>query len=313
MSKIEKKIQQLMSKGGYGYGSISAAHYETAWVGRLGKTGQPMFPQCLEYLRKGQHSDGSWGAKRPFLIFDHIISTLAVIVCLKQWNFSTDAQRISEGQKFLQDNLKRLRNSNKIKFKKTAGFELILPSLIDEAKEMGLVFGSEDIIDIYRAERNWKLKVIKKLEDLGSDISTIKSWQFSLEGLGGLYSNEQMKALIKDNGIVCVSYSSTAYALLKGVDSPKTIEHFNHIIAENGGGIPHMYPETVFELAWGIISLLYVGFSIETDFLQPALDELEALWDRFKGFLGASEYAPLDPDSTANTLFVLSEAKRVTG
>ena len=311
---IEEKIEELITSA-LGSGEVTTAAYNTAWVARIRSKNNknvPEFPECLEFLRKSQHPDGSWGSNHPFCIFERTISTLAVVICLKQWNSSSDEQRITDGQRFLQDNLIYLKESEELQYKMPIGFEFILPSLIDEAKEMGLEFGSDDVIEIYRAEKQRKFKYIKKWNDDGNDISKVKPWYFSLEALDGLYSNEQIERLIADNGMICASYAPTAYALFKGIDSPKGLQHIRSVVAENGGGVLKVHKFPNFELSWSINVLSHSGYNIESEILQVHLNYLEEVWKKQSGIIGACKYLPPDSDTTSNTLLALSETKRVT-
>lgn len=49
---------------------------------------EPLFPQCLNWLLENQLSDGSWGLphRHPLLMKDALLSTLASVLAMKQWN-----------------------------------------------------------------------------------------------------------------------------------------------------------------------------------------------------------------------------------
>jgi ent-kaurene synthase len=57
----------------------------------------PYFPQCLNWLLDNQLVDGSWGLtdRHPLLMNDSLLSTLACILALKQWNIAED--KINKG------------------------------------------------------------------------------------------------------------------------------------------------------------------------------------------------------------------------
>ena len=74
-------------------GEISVSAYDTAWVGlvpSLDDPTTPQFPKSLDWIIKNQLSDGSWGDKDLFLVYDRVCSTLACLISLKTWNIGHD-------------------------------------------------------------------------------------------------------------------------------------------------------------------------------------------------------------------------------
>ena len=245
---MDNQIDKSIDSDTFGSGVATNNSYTTAWVARIynkDKTGLE-FPQCLEYIRRNQLIDGSWGSKKPFLIFDRIVSTLIAVITLKQWNYKDDQDRIGKATKFIKNNLIQIGDLDEIKSKLTAGFELLLPALIDQSNQLELHFGSDHIIDKYRKEKERKTKLIKICEESNRDMPGFGSWYFSLEGLGSLYSNHEIESMIDSNGLICGCYSATAFALFRGIESKSSLERIHEIVTKNQGGLPSVCPMKVF-------------------------------------------------------------------
>lgn len=70
---------------------LSVSSYDTAWVAMVpcpNSPKDPFFPECLNWLLCNQLHDGSWGPPnlQPLFTKDALLSTLACILALKQWN-----------------------------------------------------------------------------------------------------------------------------------------------------------------------------------------------------------------------------------
>ena len=70
---------------------LSVSSYDTAWVALIPSPSSPdapFFPECLNWLLENQLFDGSWGLpdQHPLLMKDTLLSTLACVLALKQWN-----------------------------------------------------------------------------------------------------------------------------------------------------------------------------------------------------------------------------------
>lgn len=74
---------------------LSVSAYDTAWVAMVPSPNSlkaPIFPQCVNWLLDNQLCDGSWGLpnRDPLLVKDALLSTLACILALKQWDVGQD-------------------------------------------------------------------------------------------------------------------------------------------------------------------------------------------------------------------------------
>jgi ent-kaurene synthase len=74
---------------------LSISSYDTTFVAMIPSSTSlhaPFFPQCLNWLLDNQLIDGSWGLPNhhPLLTNDALLSTLACILALKQWDIGED-------------------------------------------------------------------------------------------------------------------------------------------------------------------------------------------------------------------------------
>lgn len=83
---------------------LSVSSYDTAWVAMVPSQSslrEPLFPQCVKWLLENQLSDGAWGLphRHSLLVKDALLSTLASVLALKQWNVGEE--QINKGIKLL--------------------------------------------------------------------------------------------------------------------------------------------------------------------------------------------------------------------
>ena len=193
----------------------------------------------------------------------------------------------------------------------TAGFELILPVLLGEARDLGLIFNCNDLVQVYIKERNEKLSKISMGEKLIGDLSR-KVWYYSLEGLSDIYSTECIKLMIRNNGLICGSYGATAYALRKGINNQDSYEQIRRIVFENGGGVPNAFKCEIFDLSWSLNTLYYSGYPLDSKLIYAHVDKLERVWAAHKGMVGGSVNGlPPDADDISNTLSILTLTGRL--
>ncbi|KAK6141392.1 hypothetical protein DH2020_024840 [Rehmannia glutinosa] len=150
--ELTRSILQSM-----GDGEISISPYDTAWVALVEDIhggGLPQFPSSLDWISKNQLSDGSWGDRYIFSIYDRIINTLACVVALRSWNIHPD--KSDKGISFIKENIHKLEDENEEHM--PIGFEVALPSLIEIAKKLDIDIpnDSKGLQEIY-AKRELKL------------------------------------------------------------------------------------------------------------------------------------------------------------
>jgi hypothetical protein len=94
----------------------------------------PNPPQALEWLIANQLPDGSWGDPVFIMYYDRILSTLSALVALKTWGAAPAA--IALGERFVRAHVERL--ALEAREMATIGFELVFPSLMETAEQLGL-------------------------------------------------------------------------------------------------------------------------------------------------------------------------------
>ena len=133
---LQNQIVDSFQKMGQGKGMISPSIYDIAWLARLNEDGVEIGKEALEWLRENQLEDGSWGT--PYYVYNHerFISTLSALVALSKYGVPEDRVRIERGRETLSHWVHGF--SSDIGGA-TIGFELIVPTLLDEARELGVI------------------------------------------------------------------------------------------------------------------------------------------------------------------------------
>ncbi|MBC8333165.1 MAG: cyclase [Anaerolineae bacterium] len=329
-AEVKKLLQEI------GPGRMMSTAYDTAWVARLVELGEPMGEQALEWLREHQLPDGSWGAYAPRYYHDRMISTLAAMTALGRYGTDKDKPRIERARMGLDIAARGLRADP---VGETIGFELIVPTLLDEAHELGILqrtangsvdqfIGSgksaldelasdydyrrrDDFLGRLSAQRKAKLKALPD-----GKINRHVTLAFSAEMVGtDNISLLDIENLQEPNGSVGHSPSATAhYALYASPGDLAALSYLGDVVkVQNGGGAaPNVAPFDVFERAWTLWNLSLCG-DLEPEILelcQPHLDFLDEAWIPGCGMGFAAEYTPKDCDGTSVTFDVLDRYGR---
>lgn len=239
-------------------GDTSASAYDTAWVAMVPKPdggggAQPQFPATVRWIVDHQLPDGSWGDSALFSAYDRMINTLACVVALTKW--SLEPARCEAGLSFLHENMWRLAEEEAESM--PIGFEIAFPSLIQTARDLGVVdfpYGHPALQSIY-ANREVKLKRIPR--DMMHRVPT--SILHSLEGMPDL-DWARLLNLQSCDGSFLFSPSATAYALMQTGDK-KCFEYIDRIVKKFNGGVPNVYPLDLFEHIWVVDRLERLGIS----------------------------------------------------
>src|ERR1700693_2848901 len=185
-------------------GAISASPYNPAFVARLRQPDDPKamaYPQTLGWLLRSQNADGSFGTVLP-IPKDKLVSTLSALVAL------------ADLPQHLQDAVVHRARTKALRFvyedtgnwqtgPDMAGFELVLPALLDEAKVRGLPLPYERFMGI-SAQRDAKIGHIPPRL-----IYNVKTpLLHSLEYLGNRLDIEAARKQLSPNG--SVSHSPAA-------------------------------------------------------------------------------------------------------
>jgi hypothetical protein len=285
-------------------GDISPSAYDTAWVARIPDRNdpkKPMFPECLQWVKDHQLADGSWGTEEIEYFHDRVICTLSCIVALKTWD--TSDEQVSKGEEYLSKNLENLSQDAY----ETCGFELVFPSLINQAKKLGLRLPYlSSIIEKYILMRAKKLEKIP-WETIYKYKSTIS---YSIEFLEGEENIDYDKLIIhrEEDGSYGCSPASTAFILMHKEDD-KAVEYLTRTLKLEDGSLPNVYTPDVFEKSWLIDNIIDLGLEdVFKKEVAPHVKELDRIW-KYRGEAGFtfSRWFPTsDIDGTSVGLRVLN-------
>ncbi|WP_119070958.1 prenyltransferase/squalene oxidase repeat-containing protein [Aggregatilinea lenta] len=278
-------------------GRVEGVAYDTAWIARLGlRYPGNGFESALEWLRRNQYEDGSWGG--PLVQYhDRFISTLAAIVALREAGADPrDERRVRRGESILWKIMGRLGRDDS----DTIGFPILSASLATEATALGL--------DVPMPPMRFASAYRKKVQALLDNPN--RNWRattvaFSLEALRN--SIRDSDQVLEANGSVASSPSATA-AFLLSVNSPNEQAALDYLqrSQQEDGSVPAVAPIDLFSIAWSLTHLLQAG-AVEPDSPQITrlLDHLWRSWSPTVGTSFSSYYPVTDSDCTAIGLSVL--------
>jgi halimadienyl-diphosphate synthase len=306
-----------------GPGRMMSTPYDTAWIARLVELDESMGKQALEWIRENQLPDGSWGASQFIYFHDRLICTLAAMTALGKWGDDRDLIRLRRARLGLDTATRGLKADT---VGETVGFEMIAPTLMQEAKRLGIVRREVNgrLVKMLYPERYDLLaptddsphrRQSDVLEQLGyrritkmqrlpkGKINRFVTVAFSAEMVGtdGVYLLDA-ENLQESNGSVGHSPSATAHFVLHvKPEDPAALKYLRETVNENDdGGSPDVAPFDVFERAWALWNLSLVD-SLDEETLnlcQPHLDFLEDSWHPGTGVGFAADYTPKDGDDT---------------
>lgn len=102
--------------------------YDTAWGASIQThNNKPYFHKAVEWLLNNQQTDGSWGSGVKGTISERMLSTATVLGTLLQYNYSNDV--VDRGFNWLNNNFQDITTLG-AEFTRTAGFELLFPSIL---------------------------------------------------------------------------------------------------------------------------------------------------------------------------------------
>lgn len=222
---------------------MSPSAYDTAWVARIPAidgSGQPQFPQTVEWILKYQLKDGSWGTEDHFLLSERLLATLSCVIALCKWNVGNLHVRL--GIEFLKSHLESLKDDSDQDTLVT-DFELIFPSLLKEAEalQIGLPYDLP-YIDLLWTRRQEKLAKCHR-EEIHHCQSPLK---YSFEGIQDIVDWERIMDIQSQDGSFLSSPASTACVFLHTGDM-RCLEYLNKVMAKFGSFMPCMYPVDIFE------------------------------------------------------------------
>jgi len=300
---LREEVRKLLQE--IGPGRINSTAYDMAWVARLGEIGEPIGRYALDWLRDNQLSDGSWGAEDLCYYHDRVISTLAAMNALARQSRSQDRERLQSAEIALHQAISGLETDLA---GHTVGFELIIPTLLYEAKALGVLQNQEkDVLRKLTPQRAAKLSILPK-GIINRTIST--AFSAEMAGSDGM-SLLDIDNLQEPNGSIGYSPSATAYfSLYVDRRNQAALKYLTSLSSQNI--IPSMAPFNVFEPAWVLYNLALTN-CLNDELLslcKPHLDFLERSWLPGKGVGFAAEYIPKDSDETSLVYDVLMQFNR---
>ncbi len=257
-------------------GVMAPSVYDAAWMARLQVHGTPCWPELVDWLIERQRPDGSWGGEIPYY-HDRILCTLAVIIALKeQADGRPVAELIARGERYIWNNLHRLRHDPF----ELVGFELIMPTLLMEALDLGLDIPVHTCG--YGRIRQDKLALIPPEMIYSPQVTTVHSLEF----MGKEGDLARMQAALSINGSLGNSPATTCYYLLRDGSSLRAW-HYLEGMLEHNRHVVYLYPCYTFHLTWVLHNLTFCNGSL-TDLVGPAT------WERLRGEISAMGIG-LDP------------------
>lgn len=288
---LEQDVRQLL--GSLGEGVVGAVAYDTAWAARLEhRYPGSGFEDSIEWLRRYQHPDGTWGA--PFLHHhDRYVSTLVATIALRELGRPQDQQRVRNGEAALWKLASHLGRDDS----DTVGFPIISASLAQDAAEAGLDVPHPPP----RFADSYRKKVNQLLSKLDRDWRT-SVLSFSLEGLRR--EVRPSDRVLEENHSVASSPSATIAYLF---DNPnqQAVDYLRSI-KEPDGGIPAFAPLDVFDIAWSLAQLQHLDIvDPQSPVVQRALQHLWDRWSNETGSYYSSYFRVPDLDITAASFAAL--------
>ncbi|PIA38483.1 hypothetical protein AQUCO_02800293v1 [Aquilegia coerulea] len=255
---------------------LSVSSYDTAWVAKVASPDSPQnpcFPECLNWLLENQLYDGSWSLPRrnDLLIKDSMMSTLASVLALRQWEMGEE--HVRKGLDFMGSNLGAIVDQ---KQHSPTGFNIIFPGMIENAKDLGLKLPlSANIVDKMLRERDLELERIFKCNSNGSKAYLA----YVSEGLRTkLYDSNEIKKYRRKNGSILNSPATTA-ALLSRCHDAEGLKYLRSVLDIFDNAVPTIYPVDVYVRLRMVDRLEKMGIANHfPSEIEQVLDETYRCW-----------------------------------
>jgi hypothetical protein len=248
----------------HGFGTMTTAIYDTAWVAIVAKPGVDshwLFPECFQFLLEQQQEDGGWATYASEV--DGILNTLAALLALKRHANFAIAQgkgqdvdmdvRMSRAITYLESKLQSWDVSATLH----VGFEYLTPSLLRllEAEGVFFNFAGREILMKINAKKMSKFRP----EMLYGPMALTAL--HSLEAFVGVIDFDKVRHH-KVRGSMMASHSSTAAYIMNTKEwDEEAEEYLRHVVAhghgKGNGGVPSAFPSTLFETTWVSTCLVF--------------------------------------------------------
>ncbi len=282
---------------------IQPTDYDTCWAARLtNPDGSLAHPRLMSHLMGRQHPDGSWGSQIPY-VHDRLLTTLAVVLLIARFGSrQRDKDQQVEGERYVWRHAGELHRD----LHRTIGFEMILPTLLAEGRELGLDLPYAQLRYL-EEERAKKLSLLPTRHLFETKTSAL----FSLEAFAGEADLRKAASLLLADGSMATSPSATAFLLSRSSDwrslYPESAAYLKSLLASQWPGLPPVSPSDIFMRAWILYNLHYGNLLGEhADAVNSHCEYLKKSL-RSKGVGWASSGMP-DSDNTAVALLALRRA-----
>ena len=294
---------------------ISSTAYDTAWIARLNNIDANISNEALEWICENQLADGSWGTSQLLYYHDRVICTLSAMIALTyRGRRMQDKTQIQRGLNALDVITSGATRGLKADFNgATVGFEVIAPTLVEEAEQLGIIRQQKErILGKLRT-----LREIKMAKLSGIKISRFVTVAHSAEMTGkdkiDLLDIENLQEI---NGSVGNSPSATAhFALYVKPGDQNALNYLNELEKSRSGGFPTLAPIEIFEIIWVLWNLsitnLYQKNETIKNLCDIQLDYLEKHWKPGQGLGFSKSFSLTDGDDTSVGYEILSKFGRV--
>lgn len=303
-----EELKSLLAAVGTGY--VSTTAYDTAWVARLGEFDSDLANRALHWLCEHQLSDGSWGVEKPYYYHDRVISTLSAMIALThRGRRGSDHMQIENGlialEKITDNATKALTARDDMVA--TAGFEMIVPTLVSEAERLGIIKQQGDRI----LGRLGRLRQAKMAKLAGYRVSRHITAAYSAEWAGqdGLHLLETGD-LQEGNGSLANSPSATAY--FAGYVAPgneDALGYLRKIMDSRAGAAPSFAPFDIMERCWVLWNVALADADKDPEIAELCRQHTDFLRDHWQegcGLAFSEQYALADGDDTSVGFQILS-------
>lgn len=296
---VTAETHRLLGK--LGSNQVEPVAYDTAWLARLTPFDKQLATKSLEWLRANQLPEGRWGANQPLYHHDRVICTLAAIISLARNGAAEDRPRIQKALPLLQHSLSNLDLDIS---GRTIAFEMLLPTMVAEARSLGL--SVSDPNDLLR--KMYRLRAAKLARAPKGMISRGTTLGFSAEMVGtdGLHLLDIDNLQLPD-GSLSASPAATAFYASYVRPEPTVMQYLRQF-GTNGGGAPAITAIDVFERAWGVWNISHASApdARTSSSMLSLLDALESTWRPGYGIPPASSFSVQDGDDSGLVYEVLA-------
>ena len=220
---LVQQARQLLAS--LDHGAMSIAAYDTAWIARLPEADhpdRPAFPESLAWLCAHQHADGSWGGPVPLLPRPYHLDA------------GNPAQPDALAQCQREQRMLRARRcailANGVNLPhdpyETVGFELIIPTLMEEAQR-GQLRLPYDYFDKYNHIRAQKLARIPAKWLYTRQNPAPIPWSLWATTSSAIWRPH----IQEENGSVGDSPVGTAYFLMACGEEPRARQYIAQVMA----------------------------------------------------------------------------------